>query len=160
MLHHDAEKVVIISALGFVAHSLPLVFAPTCEPCSFAGAAEDEERIPILSSQLQLGTLDRLGFRRDVIHLAIVYLTKVSPRPIFGYMEANVALTDYSATIEYLGNGAAIVAIFDSRGEWVGAGRVEVRSRLRSDLYEAGYRHASLSAMSKGGRLGRFSVTA
>lgn len=67
--------------------------------------------------------------------------------------------TDYSATIEYLpGQGAAIVALFDSAGQWSGAGRIEVRSGLRSDLYEAGYHAASASATIKGGRLARFSV--
>lgn len=66
---------------------------------------------------------------------------------------------DYSATIEYLpGQAAAIVALFDAAGEWSGAGRVEVRSGLRSDLYEAGYRLAAASAAIKGARLGRFSV--
>ncbi len=66
---------------------------------------------------------------------------------------------DYSATIEYLpGQGAAILAIFDSTGEWSGAGRVQVRSGRREDLYEEGYRIATFSAQAKGGRLGRFSV--
>ena len=66
----------------------------------------------------------------------------------------NNKATYFTATIEYLhGQSAAIVCLTDGFGGWAGAGRIEVRSGLRSDLYEAGYRMASLSAMSKGGRL-------
>jgi hypothetical protein len=65
----------------------------------------------------------------------------------------------YSATIEYLpGQRAAIVALTDGLGEWAGAHRVEVRSGLKSDLYEAGYKCASVEATMKGGTLDRFSV--
>lgn len=65
----------------------------------------------------------------------------------------------YSATIEFLtGQRAAIVTLFDRSGEWSGAGRIEVRSGSRSDLYEEGYRHASVSASMKGGILDRYSV--
>jgi len=64
----------------------------------------------------------------------------------------------YSATIEFLaGQSAAIVALTDPSGEWAGAGRIEVRSGRKVDLYEEGYRYASISAQSKGGRLGRYS---
>ena len=59
----------------------------------------------------------------------------------------------FFATIEFLGRGRAIVALTDRNGEWAGAHRVEVRSGLRSDLYEAGYRSASVSALAHGGRL-------
>lgn len=64
----------------------------------------------------------------------------------------------FFATIEFLGNGRAIVALTDRNGEWAGAHRVEVRSGLRSDLYEAGYRSASLSALSHGGHLESYRV--
>lgn len=50
------------------------------------------------------------------------------------------------ATIEILkGQGAAIVALFDSTGEWSGAGRIECRSGRASDLYELGYMQPMLS---------------
>lgn len=64
------------------------------------------------------------------------------------------------ATIEFLnGQRAAIIELTDiSTGEWAGAGRIEVRSGRRDDLYEEGYRQAAVSAHSKGGRLERFSV--
>lgn len=65
---------------------------------------------------------------------------------------------DFSATIEIVNNHQAIVALSDSSGEWAGAFRVEIRSGRSFDLYEEGYRLASLSAQSKGGRLGRYSV--
>ena len=64
----------------------------------------------------------------------------------------------FSATIEFLGHGRAIVAITDRNGEWAGAHRLDVRSGLRSDLYEAGYRSASVSAIAHGGRLESFRV--
>lgn len=59
----------------------------------------------------------------------------------------------FFATIEFLGHGRAIVALTDRNGEWAGAHRVETRSGLRADLYEAGYRSASVSAMAHGGHL-------
>jgi hypothetical protein len=67
-------------------------------------------------------------------------------------------VTSYWATIEYLDNqGAAIVELTDAvTGQWAGTGRIETRSGGRADLYEAGYRGASLSAQSKDGRLDRF----
>lgn len=66
--------------------------------------------------------------------------------------------TDYTATIEYLpGRRAAIIELTDPRGEWAGGGKIEIRSSLRSDLYEEGYRAASRAAAVKGGRLSRFS---
>lgn len=65
----------------------------------------------------------------------------------------------YSATVAYLpGQPAAIVTLFDHRGEWSGAGRIEVRSGSRADLYEAGYRAASARALAHGGTLDRYSV--
>lgn len=61
------------------------------------------------------------------------------------------------ATIEYLkGQGAAIVELTDQDGGWQGAGRIEVRSGARGDLYEQGYIHASRSAAAKGGTLERY----
>lgn len=63
----------------------------------------------------------------------------------------------YWATIEYLkGQNAAIVALFDSKGEWSGAGRIECRAG-KPALYEAGYILASRSAAAKGGTLDRYS---
>lgn len=65
----------------------------------------------------------------------------------------------FYATIEFLsGQPAAILTLTDRAGEWAGSGRIEVRSGLRSDLYEEAYRQASFNAASKGGRLERFSV--
>lgn len=65
----------------------------------------------------------------------------------------------FYATVEFLsGQGAAILALTDEAGEWAGAGRIEVRSGLQSDLYEEAYRQASIRAQSHGGRLERFSV--
>lgn len=65
----------------------------------------------------------------------------------------------FYATIEFLsGQSAAILTLTNQAGEWAGSGRIEVRSGLRSDLYEAAYRQASFNAESKGGRLERFSV--
>lgn len=66
----------------------------------------------------------------------------------------------FTGKIEYLKDqpGAAIVALFDSRGEWCGAGRIDIRSKRISDLYEAGYVHASGTAVAKGGMLDRFLV--
>ena len=68
---------------------------------------------------------------------------------------------NYSATIEYLNDQpAAIVTLFDGSGEWSGCGRIGLprcpARLLRSSLYEVGYKHASLSAKSKGGRLDRY----
>lgn len=66
-------------------------------------------------------------------------------------------MTTFNATIEFItGQRAAIVTLTDSSGEWSGSGRIEVRSGRRSDLYEEGYRVASLSAAAKGGRLETF----
>jgi hypothetical protein len=68
-------------------------------------------------------------------------------------------MTTFNATIEFIsGQRAAIVTLTDSRGEWSGAGRIEVRSGLKADLYEQGYRHASFSAAAKGGRLETYRV--
>jgi hypothetical protein len=64
----------------------------------------------------------------------------------------------FYGTIEFLsGQRAAILTLTDQAGNWAGSGRIEVRSGLRSDLYEEAYRQASLNALSKGGRLERFS---
>jgi hypothetical protein len=63
----------------------------------------------------------------------------------------------FTATFEILkGQGAVVVTLFDG-AEWSGSGRIEIRSRRRSDLYEAGYRAASMAAVAKGGILDRFS---
>lgn len=65
----------------------------------------------------------------------------------------------FYATIEFLSDQrAAVITLTDQSGEWAGSGRIEVRSGLQSDLYEEGYRQASLRAQSHGGRLERFSV--
>jgi hypothetical protein len=67
----------------------------------------------------------------------------------------------FSATVEFLrGQPAAIVTLTDEAGAWAGAGRVEVRSGRRYDLYEEAYRQASQSAQAKGGRLERFTEAA
>lgn len=63
------------------------------------------------------------------------------------------------ATVEYLPEqNAAIVDLTDEAGDWFGTGRVEIRSNDRTALYEEAYRHASLTAQSKGGYLARFIV--
>jgi hypothetical protein len=65
----------------------------------------------------------------------------------------------FYATVEFLsGQKAAILELTDQAGEWAGSGRIEVRSGLKSDLYEEAYRQASLRAQIHGGRLERFSV--
>lgn len=62
------------------------------------------------------------------------------------------------ATIEFLpGQGAAIIELHSTVGKWAGGGRVECRSGERSDLYEIGYKEASMRASAKGGMLDRFS---
>lgn len=67
----------------------------------------------------------------------------------------------FYGTVEFLsGQPAAIITLTTATGEWAGSGRIEVRSGLRSDLYEEAYRQASLNAHFKGGRLERFSVEA
>jgi hypothetical protein len=52
--------------------------------------------------------------------------------------------------------GAAIIELTDEHGRWAGIGRIETRRGDRATLYAEGYRQASLSAQSKGGRLDRF----
>jgi hypothetical protein len=66
----------------------------------------------------------------------------------------------FNGTIEFLGGGRAIVELTDSRGEWSGAGRIEIRSRDERALYEAGYVRASACAAAKGGTLDTFRVVA
>jgi hypothetical protein len=67
----------------------------------------------------------------------------------------------FYATVEFLRDQpAAIVTLTDEAGDWAGAGRVEVRSGRRYDLYEEAYRQASQSAQAKGGRLERFAEAA
>lgn len=61
-------------------------------------------------------------------------------------------------SIEFLSRKAAIVTLTNSRGEWSGSCRVEIRRASRSSLYEAGYRQASANAAAKGGTLDRFGV--
>lgn len=64
---------------------------------------------------------------------------------------------NFSATIEFTNKGEAIVALFDSTGEWSGAERLTLKSSVsKADLYEAGYRLASANAANKGGRLDRY----
>jgi hypothetical protein len=63
----------------------------------------------------------------------------------------------FTATIQFLlDQRAAIVALFDSKGEWSGAGRVECRSGRREDLIEIGYKDACARAACKGGMLDSF----
>lgn len=71
----------------------------------------------------------------------------------------------FYVTIEMLeGQRAAIVALTDSCGEFAGAGRVETRCgsacghSVTESLYEIGYRYASLTAQSKGGRVESYRV--
>ena len=65
----------------------------------------------------------------------------------------------FFATIEYLaGQPAAIVALTDRAGELICAGRIEVRSGRRDDLYELGYVRASQAAATHGGRLETYRV--
>lgn len=66
----------------------------------------------------------------------------------------------FSATIEFVTSHRAIVALTDSRGEWAGAHRIEIRLGSKADLYEAGYAAAEREAAIKGGTLDRFSVAA
>lgn len=66
----------------------------------------------------------------------------------------------FYATIEYLmAQSAAIVELTDSRGNWSGGCRIEVRpinGDVKGALYEAGYIAASAKASAKGGVLDRF----
>ena len=64
-------------------------------------------------------------------------------------------MNKFNATIEFF-SGKAIVTLYDADGEWSGGGLVEVKTRAKRDLYEAGYKVASLNASSKGGRLETF----
>lgn len=64
-------------------------------------------------------------------------------------------MTNITATIEYVRHGEAVVTLSDTRGEY-GCTLVQCRSGARGDLYEAGYRLASLDATSRGGRLDAF----
>lgn len=68
--------------------------------------------------------------------------------------------TRFWATIEFIrGQRAAIIELTNvTTGEWAGGGRIEIKSSLRSDLYEAGYVHASFNAAAKGGTLDRYTV--
>lgn len=60
------------------------------------------------------------------------------------------------ATLEYLRPGEAIVELHSTSGKWLGGGLVQVRSRSRHDLYEAGYNSASQRAHAHGLSLERF----
>jgi len=84
-------------------------------------------------------------------------IDRVVPAWYLGFMNTTER---FWATIEYTGNGRAIIELTNSRGEWSGAGRISVRSGLRADLYEAGYREASARAACKGGILDRFTEVA
>lgn len=68
--------------------------------------------------------------------------------------------TRFWGSIEFLSERSAIVSLADESGEWTGGGRIELRNGNRADVYEAGYRVASLSAAARGGTLDRFSVIA
>ena len=64
---------------------------------------------------------------------------------------------EYAATLEYAKGGRiGVLALFDKRGEWSGASRIEGRNR--GEIYELAYDRADASAVMKGGRLGRLSV--
>lgn len=65
---------------------------------------------------------------------------------------------NYYGTIEYIRHGEAIVTLTDSNGEWSGSGLICCRSGNEQALYEEGYKHASINAASKGGRLETFRV--
>lgn len=68
-------------------------------------------------------------------------------------------MVKFYGTVEFLsGQRAAILTLADAAGDWAGSGRIEVRSGLRSDLYEEAYRQASFNATAKEGRLERLSV--
>lgn len=62
----------------------------------------------------------------------------------------------YTATIEMLSSRRAIVALFDSRGDWSGASRIDARDR--DELYERGYERARQAASCKGGELDAYRV--
>lgn len=68
----------------------------------------------------------------------------------------------FFATIEFLfSQSAALVSLTDEAGEFAGAGRIELPRcfwGLREALYMEGYRLASVTASSKGGRLERFTA--
>jgi hypothetical protein len=98
-------------------------------------------------------------------------MTSESPslvaRPLLNHMVVDnhmiecypYVMLKFYATVEFLkGQSAAILELTDQQGDFAGAGRIEVRSGRRSDLYEEAYRQASLNASGKGGRLERFSV--
>lgn len=71
--------------------------------------------------------------------------------------QGDQTMNKYAATIEFLvDQGAAIIVLYDSAGQWSGASRIETRSGRREDLYEAGYTAASGAANSKDGRLERY----
>lgn len=66
--------------------------------------------------------------------------------------------TGFYATLEHIRSDEAIVTLFDADGEWSGAGLVQVKSCSKSDIYEEGYRMASVSARAKGGRIETYRV--
>ncbi len=70
--------------------------------------------------------------------------------------ETPMTTNSFYGTIEYFRRTTAIVTLLDADGDWSGSSLVQCRSGRREDLYEAGYNAASVSAISKGGRLDRF----
>jgi hypothetical protein len=62
----------------------------------------------------------------------------------------------FSATLERIGGGKAIVTLYDSAGQWSGA--FLITRSARWSLYERGYLRASQEAAVKGGALDRYSV--
>ncbi len=64
----------------------------------------------------------------------------------------------FTGKVEFLSAKSAIVALFDSRGEWSGAGRVEIKRADRDALYAACFADAEQRAACKGGVLDRFTV--
>jgi len=61
----------------------------------------------------------------------------------------------FTATIEYLRPGLALVELTDGAGAWAGSYRVDAKPRRT--LYEMGYDRAATEAAIKGGRLDRYS---
>ena len=64
------------------------------------------------------------------------------------------------ATIEIIRTGEAIVDVTTTDGRWLGGGLITVRSGNKDDLYEEGYKHASVRASAHGLTLDRYSWAA
>lgn len=62
------------------------------------------------------------------------------------------------ATIEFIRHGEAVIDVTATDGRWLGGGLIQVRSGRREDLYEEGYKHASVRASAHGLTLDRFAA--